>query len=162
MGGRHRKDRVWSGIDSAAVAGVTAAAHGDSESPIARGGFAARALAAQPEVPGWIVWVYEHAGEQVARLEYQMHYPLDYGGPDGRTSEEWLITHRAYVAERSARAVERARRFHGDSPGIVYAHGPALPDDEEFYEALDSGREWTGHWYSRDAVEAWGLVGVPA
>lgn len=90
------------------------------------------------------------------------HYPLDYGGPDAYTSEEWLITQRAYLAERSARAAERARRFHRDRPGVVYAHGPELPDDEEFYDAFESGREWTGHWYSRDPVEAWGLSGVPA
>ncbi|MBF6168845.1 hypothetical protein IU486_29495 [Streptomyces gardneri] len=162
MGGRHRKDRERGRLDSGSVAQVTAAAECDPESATARSGFAARALAAQPEVPGWIVWLYEHAGEQLARLEYQMHYPLDYGGPDAYTSEEWLITQRAYLAERSARAAERARRFHRDRPGVVYAHGPELPDDEEFYDAFESGREWTGHWYSRDPVEAWGLSGVPA
>ncbi|MFE7743547.1 hypothetical protein [Nocardia sp. NPDC057455] len=149
-------------MDFAAVARVTAAARRDPESAARRAGFAVRALAAQPQVPGWIVWLYEHAGEQLARLEYQMHYPLDYGGPGARTSEEWLITQRAYLAERSARAVERARRFHGDHPGVVYAHGPELPDDEDFYEALESGREWTGHWYSREPVEAWDCPGVPA
>ncbi|WP_063050020.1 hypothetical protein [Nocardia arthritidis] len=162
MGGRHRKDRGRSSIDFAAVARVVAAARRDPEIPTAREGFAVRALAAQPQVPGWIVWLYEHAGEQLARLEYQTHYPLDYGGPGARTSEEWLITQRAYLAERSARAVERARRFHGDRPGVVYAHGPELPDDEDFYDALESGREWTGHWYSRDPVEAWDCPGVPA
>ncbi|MGK8523860.1 hypothetical protein ACRS6B_20985 [Nocardia asteroides] len=149
-------------MDTVALAGASAGALDDPENVTARGGFAARALAAQPEVPGWIIWLYEYAGEQLARLEYQMHYPLDYGGPDARTSEEWLITQRAYLAEHSARAVERARRFHRDRPGVVYAHGPELPDDEDFYDALECGREWTGHWYSRDPVEAWGLSGVPA
>jgi hypothetical protein len=142
---------------------VAAAMRRDPDSPTARSGFAARALAAQPLIPAWVAWLLERAGEQLARLEYQMHYPLDHTGhPDRRTNEEWLITQRAYQAECAARAVERARRFHGDQPDVVYAHAPQLPDDDEFYTALRSGREWTGHWYSRDPIEAWELSESPA
>ncbi|MFG3620404.1 hypothetical protein [Nocardia sp. NPDC047654] len=153
MGGRHRKDLECNRIDSAA-----SAVRCDPESPTAGSAFVARALAAQPELPAWIAWLHDRAGEQWARLEYQMHYPLDYGGSAGaRMTEEWLIIQRAYRAEYAARSVERARRFYRAQPGIVHAHTPELPDDAEFYAALESGREWTGHWYSRDPLGAWGL-----
>ncbi|WP_433567392.1 hypothetical protein ACQP1O_20670 [Nocardia sp. CA-151230] len=52
----------------------------------------------------------------------------------------------AYQAEQAARCVERARRFHADRP-VLSADFPELPDDEDFYAACDSGREWDGHWY---------------
>ncbi|MBF6079579.1 hypothetical protein ACWEPH_32015 [Nocardia beijingensis] len=45
----------------------------------------------------------------------------------------------AYRAEYAARSVERARRFYRAQPGIVHAHTPGLPDDAEFYAALESG-----------------------
>ncbi|WP_043735963.1 hypothetical protein [Nocardia asiatica] len=145
-------------MDGSAIARVAAAAQRNPDSATARSGFVTRALGAQPEIPAWIVWLYEHAGEQLARMEYQMHYPLDSAGhPGERTAEEWLIVQRAHFAERTARSVERARRFYSDQPGVVLAYTPELPDDEDFYNALDSGRIWDGHWYSRDPVEAWGL-----
>ncbi|MGW4094901.1 hypothetical protein [Nocardia sp. NPDC004750] len=144
----------------AVFARVTTAARQDPDAAAPDNGFAARALAAQPEVPGWIAWLFEHASEQLARIEYQMHYPLDHtGDPAGRGGGEWLITQRAYHAECSARSVERARRFHRDRPGVVQAHTPALPDDTQFYAALAAGQEWSGHWYSRDPVQAWGMSG---
>ncbi|WP_431970201.1 hypothetical protein [Nocardia sp. bgisy134] len=160
MGGKHREgDR----IDSVAFASVLAAVQRDREVSATHSGFAARALAVQPEVPAWIAWLFEHAGEQLARMAHQMHYPLDHTGhPDRHTADEWLIIQRAYHAEFSARAVERARRFHSDRPGVVTAHAPELPDDSEFYAALASGREWTGHWYSRDPIEAWEISSSPA
>ncbi|WP_433677814.1 hypothetical protein [Nocardia sp. CA-119907] len=138
------------------------AARRDPEGP-AVSGFAASALAAQPEVPAWIAWLFEHASEQLARAEYQMHYPLDHTRhPDRRSADEWLITQRAYHAECAARAVERARRFHSDRPGVIAAYAPELPDDSEFYAALAASREWSGHWYSRDPIEAWELSSTPA
>ena len=144
-------------VDSVAVARVTTV-RDDPDNPISRSGFAARALAAQPQVPAWIAWLFEHVSEQLARMEYQMHYPLDHTGhPDRRTADDWLIIQRVYHAECSARSVERARRFYSDQPGVVHAHAPALPDDGGFYAALAASREWTGRWYSRDPIEAWEL-----
>ncbi|MEV0033952.1 hypothetical protein [Nocardia sp. NPDC050793] len=143
-------------MDSTVFAHVLAELRHDLEGRAGDSRFAARALAAQPEIPAWIAWLFEHAGEQLARMEYQMHYPLDHAGdPSGRAADDWLITQRAYHAECSARSVERARRFHSEQPGVVQAHAPALPDDGEFYAALAASREWTGHWYSRDPIEAW-------
>ncbi|MFF3574849.1 hypothetical protein ACFYXQ_44595 [Nocardia jiangxiensis] len=104
-------DQNGSRVDSCAVAHVTTV-QDDPDGPAVRSGFAASALAAQPQVPAWIAWLFEHVGEQLARMEYRMHYPLDHTGhPDRRTADEWLITQRAYHAECSARSVERARRF---------------------------------------------------
>ncbi|MFE9325406.1 hypothetical protein ACIHDR_28875 [Nocardia sp. NPDC052278] len=110
-----------------------------------------------------IAWLFEHSSEALARMEYQMHYPLDRtGDPDHRTADEYLITQCAYHAGCSARAVERARGFHSDRPGVVAAYTPALPDDGQFHAALACGREWTGHWYSRDPVQAWEMATTPA
>ncbi|WP_040829470.1 hypothetical protein [Nocardia jiangxiensis] len=73
-----------------------------------------------------------------------------------------LPDRRAYHAECSARSVERACRFYSDQPGVVHAYTLGLPDDSEFYAALAASRECTGHWYSRDPIEAWELSGSPA
>lgn len=88
-----------------------------------------------------------------AAFVYQLRYPpINAEGEivDGWTAEKWWTHERMFWAEKQARAAERARRFH--SGGVVLAHAPDLPDDAAFYAALDAGREWTGRWYSRDAV----------
>ncbi|MDE1675146.1 hypothetical protein [Nocardia gipuzkoensis] len=166
MGGRHRKGRDHDRMDDTVVVAELTAAVGrhDPKSPGAGGGgFAERVLAAQPLIPAWIAWLVEHAGQPLARLEYQMHYPLDRtSDPDRRTSEAGLIIRRAYHAEVAARSVQRAHRFYRDHPGVLYAHTPALPDDTEFYAALESGQEWSGHWYSRDPIQAWEPSDTPA
>ncbi|MFI9635109.1 hypothetical protein ACIHAX_20725 [Nocardia sp. NPDC051929] len=160
MAGRHRKGRDHDHADSTALTGAQS---GDPCGPGTGGGFAQRALAAQPFIPAWIAWLLEHAGEPLARLEYQMHYPLDHtSDPDRRTDDEAVIIRRACHAELAARSVQRAHRFYRDQPGVLSAHFPALPDDIEFYTALEAGREWSGHWYSRDPIEAWESSGMPA
>ncbi|MDE1672029.1 hypothetical protein, partial [Nocardia gipuzkoensis] len=78
MRGRHRKGRDCDQADSAVLAGSAAAESPDSRGPGPATGFAQRVLAAQPLIPAWIAWLLEHAGEPLARLEYQMHYPLDH------------------------------------------------------------------------------------
>ncbi|WP_433635602.1 hypothetical protein [Nocardia sp. CA-120079] len=159
MSSRNRKRGKRTCMDSAAVARVTTTARTRPDSPTARSGFAARAVAAQPTVPAWIAWLLQNAGEDTARFIYQLHYPLDYGlSTDqiahsgwGAPAAESLIRNRAYKAESAARGAFRAclRRERG----IISAQTPELPDDDAFYACGDS-REWTGHWYSRDPVDA--------
>ncbi|WP_159850606.1 hypothetical protein [Nocardia sp. CY41] len=154
MTSRNRKRRS-ARMDSAALGRVTAAAQRDPGSPTAHSGFAARAAhALYPVVPAWIQWLYER-NPTTARFVYQMCYPpIDEHGEivGGWTAQQWWTADRMYWAEREARTVVRARRFH--SGGIVFAHSPDLDDDDAFFAARDSGRAWTGHWYSRDPVDA--------
>ncbi|MFE3229136.1 hypothetical protein [Nocardia sp. NPDC059228] len=141
----NRRKRVAMG--GASVTGVSEAARRDPEGSTTCSGFAERALAT-PAVPAWIHWVHDRNPE-IARFYFQLHYPLD----DGYGDEERILK-RAHQAEQAARCVERARRFHTDRP-VLSAYFPELPDDEDFHAACDAGREWDGHWYSRDPLQAW-------
>ncbi|MEV6097191.1 hypothetical protein [Nocardia sp. NPDC051981] len=139
--------RKQAAVDRAAVAGVRETTRQQPGGLTPHNGFAERILST-PAVPAWIHWVYDRDPE-IARFYFQLHYPLDEGpGDEQRTLK------RAYQAEQAARCVERARRFHSDRP-VVSAYFPALPDDEDFHAACDAGREWDGHWYSRDPLQAW-------
>ncbi|MFJ9371396.1 hypothetical protein ACIRRA_44330 [Nocardia sp. NPDC101769] len=66
-----------------------------------------------------------------------------------------------YWAEKEARTVVQARRFH--SGGVAFAHFPDLEDDEAFFAAREANQPWTGHWYSRDPIDApgWELQTQP-
>lgn len=143
-------------MDASAVERVTATARERPGSPTARTGFADRAAAAQPEVPAWIAWMLDTAGEATTRFIYQCHYPLDRGfttedGVWGSAGKDSWIRNRALKAECAARGAFRAH-LRGET-GIFTANIPELPDDDAFY-ALRDGEEWTGHWYPRDPIDA--------
>ncbi|MBF6138261.1 hypothetical protein IU501_35400 [Nocardia otitidiscaviarum] len=151
---RSRGQRGRTSMDSAAADRVAKAARRNPDGATARSGFAARAGAAattEPEVPGWIMWLIEQdVSQELVRFIYQLHYPL---ANPGMTVDHPLARERALFAEKSARNAERARR---QGRRCVISSGfPELEDDEEFYAVLDSHRQWTGHWYSRETPEQW-------
>ncbi|MCP9625231.1 hypothetical protein NMK54_34360 [Nocardia otitidiscaviarum] len=141
-------------MDMSAAGRVVEAARRDPGSATARSGFAERASAAataEPEVPGWIMWLIEQdVSQELVRFIYQLHYPL---ANPGMTADHPLACERALFAEKSARNAERARR-NGRS-NVIFSGFPELEDDEEFYAVLDSHRRWSGHWYSRESPEEW-------
>lgn len=145
------KRRPRTHMDSAAAGRVMAAAQHNPDSATARSAFDQRAVASlYPAVPDWIQWLYDRNPE-TARFCYQLCYPpIDAQGQiiGGRTTDTWWTRDRMYWAERQARNVVRARRFHEGS--VAFAHTPELDDDDDFYAVWDAGQDWTGHWYSRD------------
>ncbi|MEV0111132.1 hypothetical protein AB0H42_33080 [Nocardia sp. NPDC050799] len=144
-------------MDPAAVERVTATARVQPESSTAITGFGDRAIGGlYPVVPAWIQWLSER-NEATAGWVYQLCYPpIDAEGRivGGLTPEKFWTRDRMYWAEKQARTVLRARRFHGR--GVVFAHAPELEDDDAFYAAFAEDREWDGHWYSRDPIGAAG------
>lgn len=105
-------------------------------------------------VPAWIQWTYKHSNAETAQFFYQLCYPSINADGEiiGRlTAEEFWTRDRIFWAEKEARKAARARLRGGHG---VIAHSPDLPDDAEFFAASDSGRDFNGHWYSRDPVGA--------
>ncbi|MBF6234830.1 hypothetical protein [Nocardia farcinica] len=147
-GGKSKRTRT----DASAATRVRAAALRDPAGATAVSGFAeraARAVEAPLLIPAWIAWIAER-NKHTAAFCYQLHYPpLRDGRPHWPDGEFWTYE-RIMRAEKSARATERARRYHADRPGLISAYSPPLPDDAEFEAALDAGREWTGHFYYLD------------
>lgn len=93
---------------------------------------------------GWIADLAARGGDTLAAWVARLHY-------DGSPADH---QERELKAECAARAVARARLQN--APGVVFSHAPPLPDDDQFYKAIDRGTpaRWSGRWYSREPARA--------